>query len=99
MISKNEVKYIQSLCHKKNRQQEGLFLVEGEKIVDELLQGTFTIKRIYALQTWVDKHPAAPVAVTTVTEDELQKISTLQTANRCWPWWNSRNKNLQTSAA
>ncbi len=82
MISKNEVKYIQSLCHKKNRQQEGLFLVEGEKMVDELLQGAFTIKHIYAVQSWLDSHPAIGVAATAVTEDELQKISALQTANR-----------------
>lgn len=82
MISKNEVKYIQSLCHKKNRQQEGLFLVEGEKIVDELLQGAFAIQRIYAVQEWIDKHPGLSVAATAVTEAELQKISALQTPNQ-----------------
>ena len=35
MISKNEIKLIKSLSTKKNRLKELLFIVEGEKMVDE----------------------------------------------------------------
>ena len=46
MISKREVKYIQSLCHKKQRVADRLFIVEGEKAVDELLQSNWEVKQI-----------------------------------------------------
>jgi TrmH family RNA methyltransferase len=39
MIAKAEVKYIQSLAHKKFREEEGIFVVEGVKMVQELLEG------------------------------------------------------------
>ncbi|MCW3087330.1 MAG: methyltransferase [Sediminibacterium sp.] len=81
MLSKNEVKYIQSLCHKKQRQAEGLFIAEGPKLVEELLQGPYRIRKIYALESWV--HPAAHRHdVTTVTATELEKISALQSPNQ-----------------
>ena len=38
MLSKNVVKDIQSLALKKHRDAAGLFVAEGPKIVDELLQ-------------------------------------------------------------
>src|ERR1700744_4030387 len=38
LVTKSQVKYIQSLGHKKFRDAEGVFLVEGPKIVGELLQ-------------------------------------------------------------
>jgi TrmH family RNA methyltransferase len=37
MLSKNQIKFICSLHQKKNREIEGLFLVEGDKIVHEVL--------------------------------------------------------------
>jgi len=52
MISKNEVKYIQSLYHKKTRDEEGLFIAEGVKLVNELLQSNFVIRKIYATDEW-----------------------------------------------
>jgi TrmH family RNA methyltransferase len=48
MISKNQIKFIQSLHHKKYRNIEELFLVEGEKNVIELLaSSTFEIQNIF----------------------------------------------------
>lgn len=81
MISKNEVKYIQSLYHKKNREAEGLFIAEGPKIVEELLESSFEVIKIFATEDW--QPPAAmQVMLQTVTTDELQKISVLQAANQ-----------------
>ena len=37
MLGKSQVKYIQSLGQKKVRDDEGLFIAEGPKIIDELL--------------------------------------------------------------
>ncbi len=81
MLSKNEHKYIQSLCQKKQRQEDGLFIVEGTKLINELLKSDFEIEKIYALSSWVPETPTAAL-VTVVTDIELQKISLLQTPNQ-----------------
>ena len=38
MISKNDIKSIKALAVKKLRQEKGLFVAEGHKLVDELLE-------------------------------------------------------------
>ena len=80
MISRSECKYIQSLSNKKQRDAEGLFVVEGPKLARELLNSNYTINKIVALSSWIDNNKTT-AATTMVTEDELQKISNLQTAN------------------
>ncbi|MFL9485145.1 TrmH family RNA methyltransferase [Chitinophagaceae bacterium LWZ2-11] len=81
MLSKNEVKYIQSLCHKKQRQADSVFVVEGPKPVEEVLAADFKIKKIYAVPEWADKN-ADLTNVITITEDELQRISNQQSPNK-----------------
>ena len=80
MLSKNEIKYIQSLCHKKQREAEGLFIAEGSKLIDELLKSQYRFRKIYALAGWVAQY-SVPVEVIIITEIELQKISGWQTPN------------------
>jgi len=82
MLSKNEVKYIQSLYHKKQRQQEGLFIAEGPKLVSELLTSDFIIKTTYATAQWLAVNTIKNTEVITVTEQELERISNLQTPNQ-----------------
>jgi TrmH family RNA methyltransferase len=81
MLSKNEVKYIQSLFQKKTREEEGVFVVEGPKMAEELLASNYTVKKIYATDEWV-KPLLVFSEVVPVSEDELQRISGLQTANQ-----------------
>jgi len=81
MLSKNELKYIQSLCQKKQRQQERLFIVEGTKLVEELLPAQYRVRRIYALPVWAEKHGTLN-NLTIITEEELEKISNLQSPNQ-----------------
>lgn len=81
MISKNEVKYIQSLYHKKTREDTGLFIAEGPKLLEELLKSSFEIKKIYALKTWIEtKRISFPVEE--ITQAELERISHLSTPNK-----------------
>jgi TrmH family RNA methyltransferase len=85
MLSKNEVKYIQSLGHKKRRDEERLFLVEGNKMLAELIeQNVEQIVRLYATETFYNNHPSAKQLNEhfIVTEEELMRISQLQTANQ-----------------
>ncbi|MEJ8844054.1 RNA methyltransferase [Lacibacter sp. H375] len=85
MLSKNEVKYIQSLGHKKRRDEERLFLMEGSKIVAELLANyPSQIVRLYATETFFNQHTSAKQIQQhhIISEDELARISQLQTPNQ-----------------
>ena len=82
MLSKIEIKYIQSLYHKKQRQQEGLFIAEGPKLLSELLLSDYTVQKIYAVEDWVVQNRAVQQPIITVSNVELQRISNLQTANQ-----------------
>jgi len=81
MLSKNEVKYIQSLYHKKQRQESGLFIAEGVKLVNELMKSKLAIKKLFATEDWESKF-SYKAELLRVTENELQNISTLQTPNK-----------------
>ena len=52
MLTKAEVSRLRSLREKKHREAEGLFVVEGEKVVRELLAAKFPFVEIYATETW-----------------------------------------------
>ena len=79
MLSRSESKYIQTLSHKKQRDAERLFVVEGNKLTEEVLNSNYEIEKVYATQSWMNRNQK--IDATAVTEDELQKISNLQTAN------------------
>ena len=87
MFSKSTVKYIQSLQHKKFRDEEGVFVAEGPKLVNELLEaGIFKCRNVYALPGWMEtaapKARAAAEPATTILQDfELEKISGLSKPN------------------
>ena len=77
MINNREIKLINSLKRKKNRIEEGLFVVEGEKNVEELLQSSFQILDIYATNNWnseVEHH--------IISENDLGRVSSLSTPNK-----------------
>ncbi|MBC7774124.1 MAG: RNA methyltransferase [Phycisphaerae bacterium] len=86
MLSHSQLKHLRSLSVKKYRQQHGQFLVEGEKMVTELLgQSRLSVSAIFALESWIEKNVRflRPFSdkVTSVTEAELAKISALTTPN------------------
>ncbi len=86
MISKNQIKYINSLKLKKHRYQNGFFLVEGEKCVDELLKSQFATTAVYALKNYLQKSMhlllKKKIQIQEITEEELSKISDLTTPNQ-----------------
>ena len=85
LISKTQVKYIQSLGHKKFRDAEGVFVVEGPKITGELLAvPRMRPRHIYALPGWIGRLPVGlpDDLVTEVGDVELGKLSALTTPNQ-----------------
>lgn len=85
MLSKNVIKDIQSLRHKKSREETLLFVAEGPKIVTELIKvlPEHFIK-IYGLEEWVadNKKILAGMEPEIISETELERISQLQSPNQ-----------------
>lgn len=84
MISKNQVKYIQSLSQKKFRDADGVFIAEGPKIVAELLaMQHIEPAGVYGLESWWESQPLFNKAswAETITQAELERISNLQSPN------------------
>ena len=52
MLTKAELQRLRSLREKKSREALGLFVVEGEKVVGELLAAKFSFAEIYATAAW-----------------------------------------------
>jgi TrmH family RNA methyltransferase len=84
MLVKSQVKYIQSLSQKKERDEERVFIAEGPKIINELLQApNVSPKQLFAVKDWVALHTVkAGVQMTEVSQSELERISTLQAPNQ-----------------
>src|SRR5215510_9295558 len=88
MPSKNEISFARSLHQKKFRQQNKMFITEGKKAVEELLLSGYHVDKVYALKDFAEKlsvrfREKAKGKIVSVTEKELQKISTLITAQEC----------------
>ena len=83
LITKTQVKYIQSLGHKKFRDAEGVFVVEGPKITGELL-AVLPPRQIYGLREWIEALPAGTQRgfITQVGPAELRRLSAMSTPNQ-----------------
>jgi TrmH family RNA methyltransferase len=59
VISRSELQLLRSLRDKKHREELGLYAVEGEKIVAELLAAGHPFEKIYATDAWAGErtHP------------------------------------------
>ena len=49
-VSHNEIKFVKSLEQKKFRDESGLFVVEGEKMVAEALDSFFSVEKVYRVE-------------------------------------------------
>lgn len=80
MLSKNKIKLINSLLHGKFRKEEGLYIAEGTKLIETLLDANKPMATIFATESWLASH-ALPSSTETVMIDEaeMKKISQLTT--------------------
>ncbi len=81
MLSKNKIKQIQSLNRKKYRDETGLFLVEGNKMVEEALRSDYQIESLVCTTEFLQFHPEIQLRVQELIEtdkDLIQKASLLQ---------------------
>lgn len=79
MLTKNQIKFIQSLSRKKGRVESGCFIAEGNKLVEDTLHA-FVCRMLVATPQWWQEHPTAPAEQRIeVARDELSRISQLTT--------------------
>jgi TrmH family RNA methyltransferase len=82
MLSKNQIKFLNSLKQKKIRQEQNLFIAEGNKIIPELLASTIKVKQIYSIPSALEKLKTTDaVECIAIKTAELDRISSLTTPN------------------
>jgi TrmH family RNA methyltransferase len=82
MINNSELKYIQSFAHKKHWAEETVFIVEGPKMLEELLASNWVIRKIMALPDWIQSQGYLPAEVVEVDDLMLERLSLQQTPNK-----------------
>lgn len=86
MLTKAQVKDIRSLTQYKSRTEHGAFVVEGDKMAREWLAAGAPVRMIVGIKSWLHDHVQLTgrhqqAQIVEVTEDELTRISSLQTPN------------------
>lgn len=83
MLSKNKLRFIISLQKKKVRDEENLFVVEGDKLVREFLDSEMKIMSLVAKPEFIGGFTEAQLKkineIIPVSYDELKQVSTLKT--------------------
>lgn len=76
MLTKSTLQALRALREKKHREAEGRFVIEGEKVVNELLLAGFPLLEIYATPAW--SRPAeisGNVRLVPIAAAEMARIS------------------------
>lgn len=80
MVSKNQIKLINSLQQKKYRKLHNLFIAEGKKVIQELIDADFSLEHLFVTKANLFDSRHNPELI---SDSELKKISALTTANDC----------------
>jgi TrmH family RNA methyltransferase len=80
MITNNEIKQVRQLHQKKYRAEQGRFIVEGAKPVDELLRSGITVENVYYTS---DNIASAEIPENVISQScspaQMERMSTLRT--------------------
>ncbi|NOU17273.1 MAG: RNA methyltransferase [Bacteroidales bacterium] len=77
MLSKSTIKSINSLRIKKYRNEKGLFIAEGERLVEDILNSTLKVESLYYTPDWSPNLEISFPNKFGITIDEMKKISGL----------------------
>ena len=81
MLSKSQISLLKSLQHKKDRREQGLFLVEGHKSVSEFINSPYHVEAIYHTASFDPKvlKLSQKINLCEISVTDLEKISSLKT--------------------
>lgn len=87
MLTKEEIQRLRSMREKKHREALGLFVIEGEKVVAELLAAQFPFEEVYVTPKWAKVVAALRAAVAAsggagakpvfkdISEEDMERVS------------------------
>lgn len=78
MITKADIRLVRSLADKRTRDELGLFVAEGEKLISEILSSDLRIHRLFATDDVLADADAERVA-----RSQMERISLLKTPSSC----------------
>ena len=81
MVSKNQIKFISGLQQKKQRLIHKMFVAEGVKVVQELLDADFELHQLYTTED--DFKSVNDSKKLIVSAEDIKKISALATPSSC----------------
>jgi RNA methyltransferase, TrmH family len=85
MLSKSQIQLISSLGTNKYRKINMKFVAEGNKMIQELFKSNLATEMLFATEDWLKENRMLrnnEFEIVCVNEDELKKISTLNTPNQ-----------------
>ena len=81
-MTKNDVKELQALRQTKGRKERGIFAVEGNKLVEELINSSFRVNNIFVTEQWIEKNPILAKKIAdyeVITPKQMEQISNFVT--------------------
>jgi len=85
VLTKNQINFISSLQRKAIRAKNNLFVVEGVKMVEEVLRSSIEIDSVYATSDWIETNQSSLTLLRSqpilVSDKELERISSLSNPN------------------
>lgn len=94
MLSKNKIKEIAKYSSKKHRDEDGIFIAEGPKLVGELL-ASYSCKLLLATDDWAKNNKTDSQELIICTEDELKKVSLLKSPQSVFALFQKNDYNFQ----
>lgn len=94
MISKSKIKLINSLKLRKYRKKHNLFIAEGQKIINDLIESGNIASCIIASDNFFNKNIIANTEFILTDYNEIKKISNLKTASNSLAIFEIPNFNL-----
>ncbi len=95
MVSKNQIKLINSLQQKKYRKLHNLFIAEGKKVIQELIDAKFNLEHLFVTKENLFDNKHQPVLIADV---DLKKITALMTANDCLAVFKTKEISFKESS-
>ena len=81
MVSKNQIKLITSLQHKKYRAEHRLFIAEGVKVIQELVASNFVLEHLFETEAIFKQVTLSKK--TTINQSDMKRISSLSSPSSC----------------
>jgi TrmH family RNA methyltransferase len=92
MVSKSQIKFITSLQQKKYRFEHQMFIAEGVKVIQELLQSNFVLEHLYENTSIFEN--IANHQKSLISEQDMKRISALNSPSSCLAIFKIPNDNV-----